>query len=96
MRVLVFVTRNGTIYMTEYGQVVLRHGLLTVSKFFPIEEAQRFFAERESGKNSIKMRAGNLYFRLENGGLRLSSGDFDWLGQIEAEHLHTLDAPAPF
>jgi len=96
VRVLVFSTRNGVLYLTEYGQVVLRHGLLTVSKFLSIEEAQRFFAEHESGRNSIQVRSGPVYLRLENGGLRLSTQDFDWLGQVEAVHHHVLDAPAPF
>lgn len=96
MRVLIFSTRNGIVYLTEYGQVVLRHGVLTVSKFLSVEEAQRFFAEHESGRNNIQARSGPMSLRLEGGGLRFSASDLDWSGQVVAVRHEELESPPPF
>lgn len=95
MRVLVFNTSNGVAYFSEYGQLVIREKLLTVSKFVGMNAAAQIFVDHEEGKRFIRERDSHITLTITDTYIEVVSRDFYWRGPIKAAKLVKVEGDEP-
>jgi len=91
VRVLVFNTSNGNVFITEHGQLLIKDRLLTVSKFFSMDVMAQVFSSYEAGKRFIRERDNRTTLTITDTYVEVAARDLYWRGVIKASKLITIE-----
>ncbi len=98
MRVIVFTTKNGKVFVTEGGSITMQlcHGNLEMTRFVGLIPTEEFFEAIKDGRRAVA-KDGKLQLMVAHGMLSLTLPDMRYSDIIvNQEVVNLVEAESPF